>query len=177
MPRRQRLTDVSVARLQAASREYTVWDTRTPGLGVRVRPSGGRSYVCLAGTGPGSRRRTLGPTARLSVAAARQACLEQQIACGRTPAAGGDDGHRRPTLREFVESAWAPAFLDQYKPTTRKGVRAALRRELLPVFGSTPLARLTPVAVHRWFDRYSATSPGGLPAERVDAPLARRDYE
>ena len=39
MPRRMRLTDAGVARLRPEPREYTVWDTRGRGLGVRVRPS------------------------------------------------------------------------------------------------------------------------------------------
>ena len=40
---RMRLTDASIARLHPREREYAVWDTRVAGLGVRVRPSGGRS--------------------------------------------------------------------------------------------------------------------------------------
>ena len=43
--RKTRLTDVGVARLKPAASEYTVWDMRVPGLGVRVRPSGHRGYV------------------------------------------------------------------------------------------------------------------------------------
>ncbi|MCY3856958.1 MAG: tyrosine-type recombinase/integrase [Rhodospirillales bacterium] len=163
MPRRQRLTEASVARLQAESAEYTVWDTHTPALGVRLRASGGRSYVCLTGTDGGARgrRHTLGPTTQLTLAAARRACLRLQIAHCQPPSADSVDDHECMTLREFVETAWAPAFLDQYKPSTRKGVRAALRRELLAVFGSTPLARISPNAIHQWFDRYSASAPGG----------------
>ena len=45
MIRKKRLTDAGIARLRPAEREYTVWDTRLPGLGVRVRPSGHRGYV------------------------------------------------------------------------------------------------------------------------------------
>ena len=42
---RRRLTDANVAKLAPATREYTIWDTRLAGLGVRVRPSGHRSFV------------------------------------------------------------------------------------------------------------------------------------
>ncbi len=42
---RMRLTDVAITRLRP--REYTVWDTRTPGLRVRVRPSGATTFVLL----------------------------------------------------------------------------------------------------------------------------------
>ena len=57
---RMRLTDSGIARLRPREREYTVWDTRTPGLGVRVRPSGGMSFVLLRKTDGRSTRRSLG---------------------------------------------------------------------------------------------------------------------
>ena len=49
----------------------------------------------------------------------------------------------------------------QYKQSTRKGVDSALRRRILPAFGSTPLDRITRNQVLRWFDDYSETAPGG----------------
>ena len=56
-----RLTDPAIARLRPREREYTVWDSRVPGLGVRVRSSGGRSYVLLQETEGRSKRVSLGP--------------------------------------------------------------------------------------------------------------------
>ena len=56
---RMRLTDAAIARLRPREREYTVWDTRTPGLGVRVRPSGGTSFVLLRKTNGRSTRFSL----------------------------------------------------------------------------------------------------------------------
>ena len=64
-------------------------------------------------------------------------------------------------FRVFVATEWAPAFRDRYKPSARKGVDGALRSQLLPAFGADPLHRISPQDVHRWFDRYSATAPGG----------------
>ena len=46
---RMRLTDAALSRLRPREREYTVWDNRLPGLGVRVRPSGGRELCSVAG--------------------------------------------------------------------------------------------------------------------------------
>ena len=48
---RMRLTDAAIDRLRSREREYTVWDSRVSGFGVRVRPSGGRSYVLLSDAG------------------------------------------------------------------------------------------------------------------------------
>ena len=71
---RMRLTDAGIARLRPREREYTVWDTRTPGLGVRVRPSGGTSFVLLRKTDGRSTRLSLGSVTSRSVDDARRQC-------------------------------------------------------------------------------------------------------
>ena len=45
MAQRTRLTDAGIMRLKPDCKDYTVWDTVTPGLGVRVRTSGFRCQV------------------------------------------------------------------------------------------------------------------------------------
>ncbi len=50
------LTDRAIARLRPREREYTVWDNHLAGLGVRVRSTGGKSYVLLEDAGGSSRR-------------------------------------------------------------------------------------------------------------------------
>ena len=45
MVQRIRLTGRSAAKLSVERTEYTVWDTRMAGLGVRVRPSGYRTWI------------------------------------------------------------------------------------------------------------------------------------
>ena len=73
---RVRLTDA--AALRPRKREYTVWDSRTSGLGVRVRPSGHRSYVYLRS----GRKASLGPAALKSIDEARRECVG--LAAGKT---------------------------------------------------------------------------------------------
>ena len=65
-----------------------------------------------------------------------------------------------PLFRDFVEGAWKEAHFEGYKPSTRKGVRSVLDRQLLPAFGSKPLDRITLAHIGRWFDRFSRTAPG-----------------
>ena len=153
-----RLTDAAVSRLRPGEREYTVWDTTVRGLGVRVRTTGGKSWVLLRQDTGGSRRVSLGPVETASVAEARRACLTRQAA----PEPEGRAARRDalPLLRDFVAGEWREANYDRYKPSTKKGVRALLDTRILPAFGSKRLDRIAPAEVRRWFDDFSRTAPG-----------------
>ena len=151
-----RLTDRAIARLRPREREYTVWDNHFVGLGVRVRPTGGRSYVLLEDTGGRSRRVSLGPVSLKTVAEVRRECHARKA----EPAATGAPRRAAPLFRDFVEGAWKKAHFEGYKPSTRKGVQSLLDRQLLPAFGAKPLDRITPEHIGRWFDRFSRTAPG-----------------
>ena len=156
---RMRLSDVAIARLHPREREYTVWDTRTPGLGVRVRPSGATTFVLLRKTDGRTMRRSLGTVASRSVDEARRQCHALLATPDTEPAKRR--ARSAPRFRDFVASTWKDAHFPRYKPSTRAGVNAALTSQLLPAFGATPLDRITRNQVLRWFDAYSRTAPGG----------------
>ena len=158
--RRVRLTDASIARLRPQEREFTVWDSRVAGLGVRVRPGGGKSYVLIQTVDGRTRRVSLGPAALRRVDEIRYECLSRQQA---DPAVAGPKGPARavPSFGDFVTGEWKAAHMERYKPSTRKGTESALRNQLLPAFGATRLDRITGKQVERWFDVYSRTAPGG----------------
>ena len=101
--KRRRLTDAYVARLAPAAREYTIWDTRHAGLGVRVRPSGHRSFVYRRKGEDGARRITLAPAALTSVEEARAKCLA--IETGARP--GRPEGGSVPTFADFAAGSGA----------------------------------------------------------------------
>ena len=156
-----RLTDDNVAALTAEEREQFVWDTQLAGLGVRIRPSGYRAFVYLSRDANGQIRRTLGSTAVLSVDDARRRCHEIELAAYAGPAKSAKRTTHPPLLSEFVAGDWKASCYDRYRPSTRKGMDSNLRCHLLPTFGNLRLDRIAPVDVNRWFDRYSATAPGG----------------
>ena len=155
-----RLTDTVITRLRPREREYTVWDGSLPGLGVRVRPSGGRSWIFLLKTDGGTRKISLGPAALKIAEEARRECHVLSAAPGheREPE---ETGHVAPLFRAFVAGAWKTAHFNRYKPSTRRGVRYVLARQLLPAFGSRPLDRISRAQVRCWFDTFSQTAPAG----------------
>ena len=155
---RMKVTDAAIARLRPREREYTVWDSRIAGLGVRVRPSGGKSYVLLLDMGGRSKRVSLGPVGVKSLEDIRRQCHARQA----NPKPEEETAPARPVplFRDFVTGPWQEAHFDGYKPSTRKGIRYQLAGQLLPAFGSKPLDRITEAGIRRWFDRYSRTAPG-----------------
>ena len=160
MPRgkRIRLTDGGIARLRPREREYTVWDKSMHGLGVRVRPSGGKTYVLVRKEAGLHRRFSLGPATLKSIAEVRRG-LQEAKPSGK-PARKTRRQRPVPILRDFVVGAWKEAHFDRYQPSTQRGVRFQLERRILPAFGSKRLDRISPTAVRRWFDRNSRSAPG-----------------
>ena len=159
MARKMRLSDRSVAQLRVEKFEYTVWDTRVTGLGVRVRPSGYRAFVFLDSRGGSSKRSTLGPVTFMGVEEARAKCLDMQS--GKEKAPGQDrSAVAVPLFRDFVAGVWKADCYERLKPSTRRPVNSRLANQLLPTFGDMPLDRIERKAVNLWFDRYSTTAPG-----------------
>ena len=154
-----KLTDAAIARLRPREREYTVWDSRVPGLGVRVRPTGGRSYVLLLDAGGRTKRVSLGRVGVRSLEEVRRDCHERRA--NPEPEEKPAPARPVPLFRDFIAGPWKEAHFDRHKPSTQRSVRYQLSGQLLPAFGAKPLDRISPAHVRQWFDRYSRTAPGG----------------
>ena len=156
MPERRKLTDSGIARLRPSAREYTVWDTQVAGLGVRVRPSGSRTFVYYRRTEGSVRKLSFGPAALRRVADVRRECLT---------AAAGDvvADHRSrssaPFFRDFVAGPWTTDRFARCKPSTQRNFEGILRRQLLPAFGSRRVDRIGRRTVVRWFEARGRTAP------------------
>ena len=157
MPRRKRLTDAGIARLRAQAREYTLWDIKVAGLGVRVRPSGSRTFVYHRKSAEGVRKISFGPATLRKVEEVRRACL-----AAASGAVEADERSREaaPLFRDFVAGPWKAARYDRCKPSTQRNYGGTLKRQLLPAFGSRRLGRITRIMTIRWFEDYSRTAPG-----------------
>ena len=156
--KRTKLTDTAVARLRPREREYTAWDSRVAGLGVRVRPTGGQSWVLLLDAGARTKRVSLGTVSAMSVAEARRDALARQA--DPQPETNAGATNAVPLFRDFVAGPWKRIHFARYKPWGQTTASGYLRRQLLPAFGTSPLDRISPARVRQWFDRYSRTAPG-----------------
>ena len=157
MPRRKRLTDAGIARLRPEEREYTLWDMGVAGLGVRVRPSGSRTFIYHRKTDKGVKKMSFGPAGLRKVEEVRRDCL---AAAAETVEADRKTSGPAPLFGDFVAGPWKTTCFDGYKPATRRGCCQLLKRRLLPVFGSRRLDRITRNMALGWFESYSRSAPG-----------------
>ena len=155
------LTDARVGRLRPAQMEYVLWDTRVTGLGVRVRPSGHRSYVWHGRANGAAVRATIGSAALKTVEEARRESLALQNATELSGTEIARDRTVTPLFRGFAMNVWKAATGHRWGPSRRSYVDRMLNKQLLPNFGRLRLDRIRRVDVECWFDAYSRTAPGG----------------
>lgn len=148
-----RITKALVDSLRPRAGEYTLWDGKMPGFGVRVRPSGAMSYVVAyrAGSGRGAptRRYTIGNARKIAPEAARtkaQAILGE-VADGGDPASSKAAERSTPTV-----SGLADKFLSEHvdlkrKPGTAATYRYVIESVVKPRLGATKADKLTRSAV------------------------------
>ena len=158
--RKVRLTDAGIARLKPGGTEYIVRDSRTAGLGVRVRPSGHRSFVWHGTVNGKVVRTTVGSAALMTVEEARSAC--RALLDGSHPICAEDPARRAavPLFRDFVMEDWLPVRRNQYSLGWNERVDRMVKRQLLPAFGALRLDRIDRPHVERWFDATSRKTPG-----------------
>jgi hypothetical protein len=114
----QTITKTLVDSLEPGPAEFTVWDAKLPGFGVRVRPSGAMSFIIVYRAGTGrtapSRRYTVGTVGKLAPDAARTQAkaLLGSVANGADPAAEKRD--KRPKATEVSFDKLCELYLSEY---------------------------------------------------------------
>src|SRR5262245_47363840 len=148
--RDQRITKRLVDGLKAAAEDYFVWDNTLRGFGLRLQPTGAKSYVVKyrAGSGRGAptRRVTLGRAEALTPDEARALARKTlgAVAHGSDPAALKAAERRASTLRELAEIFLAEHVEAKRKGTTAAHYRSLLKNVVLPDLGSRKAEQVTP---------------------------------
>ena len=106
-----RLTKRVIDSLEIKATEYVAWDDDVSGFGIRVRPSGAKSFIVIyrAGSGRNSpmRKMTLGAIGKLTVDEARKIARQTigKVANGGDPAAQKTEERKTLTVAELAEIA------------------------------------------------------------------------
>jgi integrase len=125
--------------------EYFVWDTDIPGFGLRVLPTGRKSYVVQYRVGRRSRRISLGPCSVLSCDQARNRAIAAVASAknGEDPAAQRDADRKAITVRQLAARFDDEHIAVRLKTTTAKEYRRNLQRFILPALGHLTVAATT----------------------------------
>ncbi|QOZ29611.1 hypothetical protein XH93_09240 [Bradyrhizobium sp. CCBAU 51753] len=103
------------SRLEPQAAEYTVWDGKLPGFGVRARPTGAKSFIIVYRAGSGRtapvRRFTVGKMAPDAARTLGKSLLGM-VANGADPAA--EKRAKRPKQDQLTFDEFAQLYLDQY---------------------------------------------------------------
>jgi integrase len=141
----KKLTKRTVEKLEIAQEDYFVWDADLSGFGVRVLPSGRKTYLVQYRSGGRSRRRSIG---QHGVLTADQARLEAKsllgdVARGGNPAEVRLKEVRDPTIRSLCERFMTEYVAQHCKPSTAKGYRSSIDNYIVPALGNRKINDVT----------------------------------
>ena len=119
------------------------FDTKPPGVGLRITNSGRKTWFVMYRSGGRLRRLTLGtyPTLTLAEARSQATGVKLAVAQGRDPATQKQDARTAPTVADLVAQ-----YLEMYAKVRRKSWRydeLRLKRNVLPQWGNRKATDIT----------------------------------
>lgn len=156
-----RLTKRSVDALEIRDRDYLVWDRDVAGFGVRVYPSGKKTYLIQYRAGRRTRRYTIGSHGVLT---ADQARAEAKRLMGDVLRGEDPSGTRQARLRAPTVTALCDRFLRDYaaihcKPSTYRSYEILIRLHIRPALGPMLIEDVKRTDVAALHLRLSAKAP------------------
>ncbi|WP_037309580.1 site-specific integrase [Ruegeria halocynthiae] len=133
-----KLTKRAVEALPVEVKDYFVWDSQIAGFGVRVMPSGAKTYQAQYRKGGRTRRVSIGRHGKITVDEARKLAKEVmgQVAKGENPAEEISQHRRAPTVAALCERFFDTHVKERCKPSTQGEYRRAIDLFIAPAIGS-----------------------------------------
>jgi integrase len=137
-----RITKQLVDSKKPGEKDYYVFDCDTVGFGLRVRATGGRSYIVQykagAGRGAPTRRVTIGQVGKMTPDEARQQAkrILGSVAHGKDPAVEKRESREAATIAEIAIAYLAQHVEAKRKPKTVESYKNALEKHVAPRLGS-----------------------------------------
>ncbi len=140
-----KLTKRAVDALAPKEKEYAVWDDALTGFGVRVLPSGVKTYLALYRAGGRQRRFALGKHGVLTVEEARKAAREilGRVARGEDPAEERERYRAAPTVAGLCARFFEEHAQERCKPSTQAEYRRSIDLFIVPAMGSRKILDVT----------------------------------
>jgi integrase len=170
-----KLTKHQIDAQEPAAKDLYLWDTSPAGFGVRVRPTGVKTFIYSyrASGGRSSRkvRHTIGRYGKITLDQARKQAqqLAGQVAAGRDPSADRASQRMAKARDKQTIAAMADEFIERYaKPRNRswQEYRRILDRYVKPRLGNRPIHGLTRRDIVGLLD-HVADNSGAVMADHV----------
>ncbi len=142
-----RFTDRSIAALKPKAALYEVWEDGRTGLGVRMSPTGRKSWNFMYRFGGKARRMTLGTYPAVSLASVRvkHANAKELLAKGTDPGALHIEKRRAERQAETVQNL-ADEYLEKWARPRKRSAgedERILRKDVLPAWGTRKAKSIT----------------------------------
>lgn len=147
-----KLTKRNADALKAAPVDQVVFDDDLAGFGLRVKPSGAKSWLIQYRNQHGrSRRFTLGSTSKLTPDQARKKATKLFVAIGDGADPAGERGEARHavTVAQLCDDYLA-AGKGRIKASTLTMDKSRIERHVKPLLGARPVASLTPADLEKF---------------------------
>jgi integrase len=140
-----KLTKRTIDALPQPERDTIVWDDELPGFGIRLKPSGSKSYVVqYRNRECRTRRLTIGAYTELTPTQARKEGRQKLADAAR----GGDPSEERhqerrvPTVKEFAERYLEQHAIPKKKPSSVATDRGMLKNYIVPQLGHRKMSEI-----------------------------------
>ncbi len=165
-----RLTKRDIDQTSATDKEMVLWDSSLPGFGVRIKPSGVKSFVIQYRNRHGrSRRVTLGRYGVMTLEEARTEARQQlsAVSRGSDPRQDRDEGRSAMTIKDLADRYMSDHCEGRCKESTIKAHQWLLDRFIIPALGRRSIHELRHSDVDRLHQslketRYNANRVLGL---------------
>ncbi len=150
---KRKLTKSLIKELTAEAKDLYVWDTGLVGFGVRVKPSGVKSYILQYRNKYGRVKRiTIGRVGVITLDQARREATRMRgsVSLGSDPAQQRFDDRTVESLRDLADRYMSDHCAGRCKKSTIKAHQWLLDKFILPRFGARKITELTTQDIGRF---------------------------
>lgn len=163
MPQKTKITKRAVDALKPQDQRFTLWDSEVAGFGVRVSPSGRKTYVLKYRVGGGrsgrARWATIGTHGAMTPdqARAQARAWAAEIATGADPAGVRSEWRSAPRVSELLDRYLSEHAEKKNKSATAQNARLLADNIIRPALGSLKVADVTRADVSRFHNGNAGT--------------------